>query len=208
MKSLLCSWGGAVNTPFIFESQFDAKWKKMRVAYVPNAKDFMNGSEKSKSLKEVVQRFEAQHKSVEIFDLYDRQSNFTVDFMTNKFDMIYVGGGMLGPLHRAVFETGFNELLNQLGSTDMYYVGSSAGAMICSETLQVAGWYPDEQEPDIATKTGLGWLPYEIFPHYQNNLKGSIKNNSAHPMIIMEDGSAVSIEGKELRFHNQARILI
>jgi peptidase E len=209
MKALLFSWAGSLNTPQIFESHFDFKYKKQRIAYVPNAKDFLDKPERISEVNSSMSRTEKGVKSVTEFNLYKMADKWSVDYMIENFDTIYVGGGMMAPLLQAVFETGFDQLLDDLGSTNIKYVGSSAGAMLASKTMKVAGWYPNEEEPGVATKRGLAWIPFEIFSHYEEaKHKEVVQKKIDEPIIILPDNSAVGIEKNELRFYNQARLLI
>ena len=201
MKALMLSSGSSINTPAIFETHFDAKLRKMRVAYIKNATDTVPGGFDRNYISNTIERWV---KFIDIIDLYESAK---VDW--DNYDVIWVGGGLMLPLHKAVFETGFNEQLPELLSEGMMYVGSSAGAMIASSTQKVCGWYPDEEELEIITRSGLGWLPFEIFPHYDESAhKDLIQKSSTDPIILLPDNSAIGIDRNELRFYNQARLLI
>ena len=209
MKALLYSWAGSPNAQLIFESHFDFKYKKQRIAYVPNAKDGDDIEFTQRETKRSIARIANNVKSVTKFDLYQMADTWSVDYMVDNFDTVYVGGGMMGPLLKAVKETGFDTLLNDLAQTDIKYVGSSAGSMLTSQTMKVAGWYPNEEEPEMVDKTGLGWLPFEMFPHYDElKHKDLIQEKATDPLVLLPDNSAIGIEGGELRFYNQARLLL
>lgn len=207
MKALLLSQGSSINTPFIFESHFDARLKKMRVAYIAHAKDFLDPIKRRQAVKDSVSDLEKIVKSVDLIDLYNANKS-RLEF-TDKYDLIWVGEGMITNLHHAMFDTGFDQLLNELMASGMMYVGSSAGAMICSETLKVGAWYPNEQEPELVDRKGLGWIPYEIFPHYiASEHVEIIAENIIEPVILLPDNSAVGLDGSELRFYNQAGMFL
>ena len=197
MQALLLSSGSAINTPAIFESHFPAKLRKMRVAYIKNAKDYLGKDFDSNHVKNVYERW---FKYMDIIDLYEDEID------PENYDVVWMSGGMVGSLHKAIFETGFDKKLKTLLAGGMYYVGSSAGAMIASTTQKIAGWYPDEEEPDMIDKDGLGWVPFEIFPHYiESQHKALITEKSDQPTILLPDNSAVGIDDGELRLYNQAR---
>lgn len=207
MKTLLLSSGSSINTPLIFESHFDLKLKKARVAYIPHAKDYLPVKEREKGVNESLGWIKQNVKFVDLINLYDQR--FSDKEWLNKYDVIWVGGGMVGYLRRAFFDTGFDKQLNRLMKQGMKYLGSSAGSMITSATLATAGWYPNEEEPEVANKSGLGWLPFEMFPHYvEPKHLDLIKENLTEPIILLPENSAIGLEGRELRFYNQARILI
>lgn len=212
MKALLCSWAGAINTPQIFETHFDSKFRKMRVAYVPNAKDDLDDTEREKKITESIQKFSQQVKSVTKFDLYQEEDNFSTKYIESNFDVIYVSGGLVAPLLKAFTETGFDQLLQDLQHTEVKYLGSSAGSMVASVSQKVATWYPGEEEPAAIELSGLGWLPFEIFPHFNSLTHHQIvqkhTQSSGRPIIVLPDNSAVGLDNGELHFYNQARLLL
>jgi len=186
MKALLLSSGSSINTPAIFETHFEAKLRKMRVAFIPHAADDLDGGFDRNYISNTIERWV---KFLDVIDLYKD----VVDW--DNYDVIWVGGGLMSSLHRSIFENQFNLKLNELMESGMMFVGSSAGAMIASGSQKVCGWYPGEEEAQMIDKTGLGWIPFEIFPHYSaGQHKELIKKNADEPIILLPDNSAIGID--------------
>ena len=207
MNALLLSLGSSINTPIIFESHFDLKMRKARVAYIPHAKDYLEPNDRQKYLTASVDSLKSRVKYVDVIDLY--QQKMTNDKWLELYDVIWVGGGMMSPLLKSFDDTGFGDKLLKLLSAGIKYVGSSAGSMLFSDSMQVATWYPDEEESDMIDKKGLGIIPFEIFPHYnESDHVDLIKSKVDKPIVLLPDNSAIGIEGNEIRFYNQARLYL
>ena len=80
-------------------------------------------------------------------------------------DVIYIGGGNTFHLLDQARKTGFDTWLPQ-NLENKIYVGSSAGSILLTPSIQVAALEPgDENLPGITDLTGLGLVGFEIEPH-------------------------------------------
>jgi dipeptidase E len=85
---------------------------------------------------------------------------------------------------KAVNESNFKEEVLKVLDRDGLYIGASAGALILSPTIAIAGEVePDENEVGLKDLTGMNIINFEILPHYSpeqdtqiNNYKLKAKN--------------------------------
>jgi peptidase E len=64
----------------------------------------------------------------------------------------------------------------------MKLIGTSAGAMVCCKTLKSATYFDRDPFADVAP--GLGYVDYEIWPHYKEE----------HTNVIREQYKGVEIK--------------
>lgn len=104
----------------------------------------------------------------------DLESTSIVNF--ENFDTIYVCGGNTFKLMQAVNNSNFkSEILKALNRGGLY-VGASAGALILSPTIAIAGNVePDENEVGLTDMTGMNLINFEILPHYSPEQDEQIK---------------------------------
>lgn len=119
------------------------------------------------------------YENVEFIDL---EVNSKLNFEDK--DTIYVCGGNTFRLMKAVNGSNFKEEVLKVLDRGGLYIGASAGALILSPTIAIAGEVePDENEVGLEDMTGMNIINFEILPHYSpeqdtqiNNYKLKAKN--------------------------------
>ncbi|MBC7546768.1 Type 1 glutamine amidotransferase-like domain-containing protein [Candidatus Saccharibacteria bacterium] len=124
-----------------------------------------------------------------------------------QFDLVWVRGGNVFVLRRAMKQSGFNEIITELLKNDeIAYGGFSAGACVMGSTLHGlelvdnAHVVPRGYISDIIWD-GLNILPYAFAPHYNSDHPESSMINEAveyfekhHiPYKALRDGEAILI---------------
>ncbi len=111
-------------------------------------------------------------------------------------DVVYVAGGNTFHLLNQVRNTGFDKWLND-NKNKKVYVGVSAGTILVTPTIEVAGMPPgDENIPDIKDLTGMGWVNFEIEPHCDMTRLDVVKKYAErkdYPVYAIDDLSAVKV---------------
>jgi dipeptidase E len=163
MKLLLTSAG--ITTRSIgaaLQVMVDKSPAESRVAYVPTAGN--------------VERYGKTGIASTIFSLtkYGFNDIDIVDFTAagvdwrsrlHAADVIYVGGGNTFHLLDQARQTGFDVWLRQ-SLENKVYVGSSAGSILVTPSIQVAALETgDENLPGLTDLTGLNVVGFEIEPH-------------------------------------------
>jgi dipeptidase E len=126
-------------------------------------------------------------------------------------DVIYLAGGntfyFLSYLKRSsLFST-----LRQFAQRGGVLAGLSAGALILTPTIELAG-YPewDRDENEIGLKRhdwkGLDLVPFEFFPHYRRSTRyrealRAYSSDSGRTLYACPDGSGLVIEGNRFTAH-------
>lgn len=125
----------------------------------------------------------------------------------SKADIIWVTGGAAGYLMYWVYRTGFNELLGELLRTKLY-VGSSAGSMITSPTLNVCDWYIGEIEKGAKFLPGLGLVDFDFYPHYEDTLYKKIKTRyDGNKIYLVKNGEEIIVEDGKVSIIGEERVI-
>jgi dipeptidase E len=114
--------------------------------------------------------------------------------------VIFVSGGNTFYLLQKVRESGFDKVIKKLVPTDIIYVGSSAGSILVTPTIAIAGVEPgDENIPGLTDLTSMGLVDFEISPHtpetvsHESNQK--YKATSISSLYEIDNQTAVCVEG-------------
>lgn len=119
-------------------------------------------------------------------------------------DVIFVAGGNTFYLLQQVMKSGFDTVMRKLVDTNVVYVGSSAGSIIVTPTIAIAGVEPgDENIPGLTVLTGLGLVDFEVSPHtpevvsHESNQK--YRAASPYPLYEIDNQSAVCVENSQVK---------
>jgi len=116
------------------------------------------------------------------------------------FDGIWVEGGMTGYLLNAINKAGFRETLLRF-AREKFYIGTSAGSMICAKSQDASEWYIDEPEPGTAKLEGLRLIPFQIYPHFNPEQLELIKaaRNPREEYWLIRNGQAIAVDEQGAR---------
>lgn len=182
---------------------FVGGFKGKKIVYIPTA---ANG-ETWESWKEggswsLVQTLGAQ---IELLVLEDYPFS-TVGEKLRDADIIWFAGGQPGYLMYWIRRTQMEKDLRVELDRGAVYVGSSAGSMITGKTLDITEWYIGEQEHGAAAIPGLGFVDFDIYPHYQDELLDVIKKNyKGKELYLLKDGEAVIVDGDNTTVFGEER---
>jgi peptidase E len=99
-------------------------------------------------------------------------------------------------------------ILPKLLDEGALYVGSSAGSMITSKTLELAEWYIGEEERGSSLIPGLGLIDFEIYPHYEESLLPQIKSKfKGKDLYLLKNGEAILIEDNNIKVFGEERTI-
>ena len=102
----------------------------------------------------------------EKIDFLDLETNPNINL--SEYGTIYVAGGNTFKLMKFVGESNFKEEVEKCLEKGGVYIGSSAGAIIATPTIQIAGEItPDENAVNLQDLTGMNLVKFEILPHYE-----------------------------------------
>lgn len=138
--------------------------------------------------------------NMDLIDLQDLSKNELGMF--DVYDGIWVEGGLMLPLIQAIHRTGFADYLkNNFLKKNTFYVGTSAGSMVCSHSIDAAEWYIGEPEPGVTEFEGLGLIDFQIYPHYNEANLAEIQaaRKPSEEYWLLKDGQAVSVDNSGTR---------
>ncbi len=84
-------------------------------------------------------------------------------------DVVFVAGGNTFYLLEKVIESGFDVLIKEMIDRGVVYIGSSAGSVLVSPTIEfVAGFDDPSAAPSLKSFNGLKIVDFLVAPHYQD----------------------------------------
>ncbi len=130
----------------------------------------------------------------------------------------FVGGGNTFMLRRTLRESGLEPLLDASVRRGTPYMGSSAGINITGISIGTTNDMPVTEVPTLAA---MGWLPFNLNPHYLDTPAGSTHMGETReqriaefhafnpqPVVGLREGSWITSDGMQHALHgpHSARI--
>lgn len=207
MKLFLCSSIITPNLKQDFENFIGRKTEGLKVLFVTTAGN--PNPDKSWIAEDRDPLIENLGFKIEEIDIEKIQGEELREKIT-QFDVLWMNGGYTGYLMQQVKKSGLEEFLPELLQSGLVYAGSSAGSMICSESLEIADWYIGEEEPGASKISGLGYLSFQIYPHFRNELLDEIKKNKdpKEQYVLLRNGQAVSYEDGKVLLYGEKVVML
>lgn len=121
---------------------------------------------------------------------------------------IYVGGGNTFVLVSELYRNKCLNAIQEAVNNGTPYLGTSAGSNICGLTMNTTNDMPIVYPPSFKT---LGFVPFNINPHYLDPITGSkhmgetretrikeFHQFNTQPVIGLREGSYIEIKGKDI----------
>lgn len=147
-----------------------------KAAVIANAMDFLEKSERNKSVQQETDDLTKLGLTTEELDLRDYfDKSKDLNNKLNSYGLIWVRGGNTFILRRAMAQSGFDKLLSKKDKDqDFVYAGYSAGACVISPTLRGLELVdnphriPERYNSNVIWN-GVGIINFFIAPHYRSN---------------------------------------
>lgn len=127
------------------------------------------------------------------FDLVGKTEDEVRDAVDEN-DVIFVEGGNTFYLLKYARESGFDKVMREVKDSDKIYIGVSAGAYIATQTVEPTTWKRKKETYGITDLTGLGPVPFAIFPHYEEKYKDLVetrKKELKYDLVTIRDDEFV-----------------
>ena len=192
VKAFLLSSGFSSETIYNKISSFvkEREYAKCVIVVTPHPK-----KENSPWAEITKQQLEKMNLSVSFID-FDKG-----DGIDNDVDVIYVCGGNTFHLLHSIQQSKHDifSQINDLFNRGGLYIGSSAGAVLCSHSIVSAGEiHPGDKNIDgIKDMTGLCITKHHIIPHYTEDQEDQVKEFTEKygEVYRLRDGEALYING-------------
>lgn len=182
-------------------------FENKKIAYIPTAANAEEGFESWK-LGGTWQLLQTLEATVTVVQLEDYRSPDVIEQLKNK-DIIWVGGGFCGYLMYWMRLTMLDQSLPHiLQDENIIYAGSSAGSMITAKNLDIAEWYLGDGERGASVIPGLGWVDFDIFPHYEDSMLDEIKKlNKSEKLYLLKNGEHIVAQENNIQVYGEERII-
>jgi len=132
-------------------------------------------------------------------DLKAIKSKTTLYSMLSEVDVIWINGGNTFYLLYWLRKSGSDKMIQNLVGDGIVYVGVSAGSIVASPTIEIAGWkgYDDPSVIKLDSLDGLGLVDVHIFPHYDKNWEILVEENKKKlqgELICLTDKQALVVK--------------
>ena len=127
------------------------------------------------------------------YDLVDKTED-EVKKAVDDNDVIFVEGGNTFYLLKYARESGFDKVMREQKASDKIYIGVSAGAYIATPTVEPTTWKRKKETYGITDLTGLGLVPFAIFPHYSDEYKDLVetrKKELKYDLVTIRDDEVI-----------------
>ncbi len=187
-------------------SEFVGGFEGKSIAYIPTAANGEQGWEswKNGGSWKLINTLNAKITLVEL-EKY-RTTNVVEVLQGN--DIIWVSGGMPGYLMYWLKSTGLDKSLRSILDQGSIYVGSSAGAMVTGNNLDVATWGFVDNDLGAEHMAGLGLVDFDIYPHYEDSLYEQIKSKfKGNKIYLLKNGEEIIVEDGNIQVIGEERII-
>ncbi len=126
-------------------------------------------------------------------------------------DAIYLAGGNTFYFLHHLRKSGLLPRLQEFARRGGVLAGLSAGGLILSPTIALAGYPPsdaDENTVGLKNLRGLGLVSFEFFPHFESRpgLSRALKRYSSiskNPILAVRDGGGIVVDGATMHLHGK-----
>lgn len=201
------------------EAKHPESWKRLeefigglkgkRIAYIPTAANG-NGPYGDWTDSETYQTVRKSEAIVKPVVLEDYKDSGVLEKLKN-IDIIWFAGGVAGYLLYWMRRTELDKKLPEILENGTVYVGSSAGSMVASKTQYLTEVYIGESEIGAGIFPGLGFIDFEIYPHYEDEILPQIKKawkKRWGKLCLLKNGEAITIVDKKIEVLGERRMLV
>lgn len=118
-------------------------------------------------------------------------------------DIVFVEGGNTFYLLKAVRESGFENVIKDLISKGVTYIGSSAGSYIACPTIFMSTFSKEKNNRcGVTDLTAMNLIPFLIKAHFTPDMLPNLKEIRKivnYPMYLLNDNQALLIRGEKVK---------
>lgn len=127
-------------------------------------------------------------------------------------DVIWVHGGNTYYLLDVARKTGFMEVVDNLvRNKGVRYGGTSAGTILATPSIEIAGWGEDSDSNDVGLSDlrALDFVKILTQVHYQPEAHRVMLQDQPHelPIYALADGTAVEVDGEQITTFGEVEVI-
>ncbi|NTW30661.1 MAG: type 1 glutamine amidotransferase-like domain-containing protein [Candidatus Moranbacteria bacterium] len=172
----------------------------LRIGYVTTG---IKGARTKEFFENVERQIVESGYTFEVFDIEGKSAEEMRSFFSDK-NVIHIEGGNTFYLLKAIRETCFAEVLDELLKEGKVYIGTSAGSYIMCPSIEVADW--DETGKSrfgMTDFTALNYVPFVLKVHYKDEKEETVreKMKTVHfPLRLLRDGQGILVDNGKSTF--------
>ena len=163
MKLYLSSY--RLPTPSEFENLVGKASKDIRIALLPNSKDYYSERARNIQIQSFTDDFSRLGFTTDVVDLRNFSDQVTLRNKRAKYDAVWACGGNTFCLRYEMKRSGFDKIIIALVKNGLVFCGDSAGAIVAGPTLRGS---ESADNPEFAKEIvwdGLNLITDFIMPH-------------------------------------------
>jgi dipeptidase E len=189
-------------------NEYVGGFKGKNIAYIPTASNGENDWDywriKEDGAWKLVNTLGANIKPI-ILENYRNES--VMKDLKGK-DIIWFAGGMAGYLMYWIKRCKIDLHIKELLDDGALYFGTSAGAMVAGQTLQISNWRSVDGERGAEGIKPMGLVDFDIFPHFQDEYLPEIKKRyKGNKIYLLKDGEEIIVEDDKVTVIGEERII-
>ncbi len=176
---------------------------KVRVALIPNAKDYYAFRARRVKIRFVEEYLRALDFTVKVVDLNDDRTPAALAEELKTFNLIWVMGGNTFCLREAMARSGFDRVIHDVLDAGVTYAGESAGACVAGTDLHGVELADDPEFAERVLWKGLNLSAHYFMPHVDNPdfgplVQEAIDSRTDDPtMVLLNDNQAWVVNGAD-----------
>ncbi|HSX33097.1 MAG TPA: Type 1 glutamine amidotransferase-like domain-containing protein [Candidatus Saccharimonadales bacterium] len=176
---------------------------KMRVALIPNAKDYYAYRARRVKIRLVADYLRSQGFKVSVVDLLERRSIPDLRATLEKYDLLWVMGGNTFCLREAMRKSGFDRIIHDVVEAGVVFAGESAGACIAGTDLHGVEFGDDPEFAEKVIWPALNLSPHVFVPHMDNPDFGRFSQQMVESrrddpsLVLLNDNQAWVVNGDD-----------
>jgi len=205
MKLFLASYATHPQSLEQIKESVGGSWQGKTIVYIPTAKNGEEfGSWKKSDSFIRLQKLGATIKPIEL----EQYVHKSISSEFKNADIVWFGGGQTGYLLYWIRRVSLDTYLPEVLEKGALYVGSSAGSMVCSKTQFASELYIGEPERGASLLPGLGYIDFEIYPHFTDDLKPELERLwKKGKLYLIKDGEAIVKDKDKVTVLGKERII-
>ncbi|HTK03894.1 MAG TPA: Type 1 glutamine amidotransferase-like domain-containing protein [Alphaproteobacteria bacterium] len=181
--------------------------KNKTIVYIPTAANAEGlGRWKNSETWRTIRKLGAITIPVHLEDY--RNTSVVEEIESVKPNIIWFAGGYPGYLMYWVMRCSLDKYLPKILGDKVWYVGSSAGAMVAGQSLEVATFGFTDNERGASDIKTMNLVNFDIFPHYQDKFLSKVKKNyKGKKLYLLKDGEEIIVEDDKITVIGEERII-